>query len=211
MSPQLRLIPWDAESQAHREWLVKQRIECGWHKEKVEVTWRSQQLKGQKCIFWIQKLEDTALTLNAAPRQPTQETFIPIGHVSLDSYNPEIECLDLEIPAEGVFWIKTFYISRSIQGQGIGRATMDYVESMAVRKPLLAKTLMLDTVQKDDQMQEDFAIATFGSVPKSTNQEWYARRGYRLIKTIQNFYRHADKNGRVWDIRTVFMRKDIEA
>jgi hypothetical protein len=34
---------------------------------------------------------------------------------------------------------------------GIGRAAMDEVEAMAVREPLLAKTLMLDTVQKDDQ------------------------------------------------------------
>jgi hypothetical protein len=104
---------------------------------------------------------------------------------------------------------------------------MDEVESMAVREPLQAKTLMLDTVQKDDQKREEFAIATYGGVPKvsellkieifdqvthymqTTNEEWYSRRGYRLIKTMQNYYRVTDKNGKVWDTKTVFMRKDI--
>ncbi|CAG8939415.1 unnamed protein product [Penicillium salamii] len=209
VTPKLVLIPWDAESQAHRDWLVRQRVECGWHKEQVETKWKDQQLKGQKCIFWIEKLEDTASTLNAVPRQPTNESFFPVGHISLDSYNPAIEKLNLDIPSEGVFWIKTFFVSHKIQGQGIGRAAMDLVEDMAVREPLLAKTLMLDTVQKDDQMREDFAIATFGSVPKSSNQDWYDRRGYRLIETIQNFYGVADSTGKVWDTKTVFMRKDI--
>lgn len=43
---------------------------------------------------------------------------------------------------------------------------MDEVESMAVREPLLAKILMLDTVQKDDQKREDFAKVTYGGIPK---------------------------------------------
>lgn len=42
-----------------------------------------------------------------------------------------------------------------------------------------------------------------------TNEEWYSRRGYRLIKTVQNYYEVADKYGKIWDIKTVFMRKDI--
>lgn len=103
---------------------------------------------------------------------------------------------------------------------------MDQVEDMAVREPLLAKTLMLDTMQKDDQKREDFALDQFGAIPKVrgvvpleiaqfthflqvTNEEWYARRGYRLIKTIQNHYKPVAKNGSIWDIKTVFMRKDI--
>jgi len=111
-------------------------------------------------------LEDTATAINAIPRQPTKEIFIPIGHISLDSKNPEAEHIGLDLPSESVFWIKTFYVSQSIQGQGIGRAAMDEVEAMAVREPLVAKTLMLDTVQKDDQKREEFAIATYGGVPK---------------------------------------------
>ncbi|KAJ5341184.1 hypothetical protein N7541_010308 [Penicillium brevicompactum] len=178
------LIPWDAESQSHQEWLIKQRVACGWHQELVATKWKSQQLQGHKCIFWIvlpldesqtklqvdpeqkEQLEDTAVTLNAVPRQPTKESFIPIGHISLDSYNPDAERFDLDIPSEGVFWIKTFYINQSTQGQGIGRAAMDQVEDMAVREPLLAKTLMLDTMHKDDQKRDDFALDQFGYIPK---------------------------------------------
>jgi GNAT superfamily N-acetyltransferase len=174
-----------------------------------------------------EKLQDTATAINAVPRQPTEECFIPIGHISLDSKNVEAEHIDLDLPSKNIFWIKTFYIRQHIQGQGIGRAAMDEVESMAVREPLQAKILMLDTVQKDDQKREEFANATFGGIPKvsgllkfeifdqvthymqTTNEEWYSRRGYRLIKTVQNYYRVADKNGKVWDTKTVFMRKDI--
>lgn len=111
-------------------------------------------------------LQDTATTINAVPRQPTKESFIPIGHISLDSKNPDVEHIELDLPAVNIFWIKTFYIRRSIQGRGIGRAAMDEVEAMAVREPLLAKILMLDTVQKDDQKREEFANVTYGGIPK---------------------------------------------
>lgn len=111
-------------------------------------------------------LQDTATALNAFPRQPTKESFVPIGHISLDSKNPDAEHIGLDLPSENIFWIKSFYVGHAIQGQGIGRATMDEVEAMAVREPLSAKTLMLDTVQKDDQNSEEFANAAYGSVPK---------------------------------------------
>ncbi|KAJ5514050.1 hypothetical protein N7463_003602 [Penicillium fimorum] len=113
-----------------------------------------------------EKLQDTATTINAVPRKPTNESFIPIGHISLDSKNPDAEHIEFDLPSENIFWIKTFYVRQSIQGQGIGRAAMDEVEAIAVREPLLAKILMLDTVQKDDQKREEFANATYGGVPK---------------------------------------------
>ncbi|KAJ5616240.1 hypothetical protein N7537_001354 [Penicillium hordei] len=227
-SSKVTLFPWDPNSDIHLKCLVSQRVECGWDKGKVETKWKKQQLKGEKCIYWVfaekvlpsddsqaispksdEILQDTATTINAVSRQPTKETFVPIGHISLDSKNPDAEHIELNLPAENVFWIKTFYIRQSIQGQGIGRAAMDEVESMAVREPLLAKILMLDTVQKDDQKREDFAKVTYGGIPKTTNEEWYDRRGYRLIKTVKDYYRDPDRNGKVWDTRTVFMRKDI--
>ncbi|KOS44902.1 hypothetical protein ACN38_g4140 [Penicillium nordicum] len=223
-SSKMTLFPWDPNSDIHLKCLVSQRAECGWDKGKVETKWNKQQLKGEKCIYWIvlpsddsqaispkndEILQDTATTINAVSRQPTKENFIPIGHISLDSKNPDVEQIELNLPVENVFWIKTFFIRRSIQGKGIGRAAMDEVESMAVREPLLAKILMLDTVQKDDQKREDFAKVTYGGIPKTTNEEWYARRGYQLIKTVKDYYREPDRNGKVWDMRTVFMRKDI--
>lgn len=42
------------------------------------------------------------------------------------------------------------------------------------------------------------------------NEDWYFRRGYRLIKTVQGFYRAIfDTNGKKTETKTVFMRKDF--
>lgn len=178
------------------------------------------------------ELQDTATSINAVAREPSHRTFIPVGHISLDSENPDAKKIELDIPKANAFWIKTFYVTHAFQSQGLGRAAMDEVESMAVREPLNAKTLLLDTVQKDDQLREEFAIISYGGVPKVrfvsprkkvrfrvctkrtnimqvANEVWYARRGYLLIKTVQNYYNIEDKNGKYWDTKTVFMRKDI--
>lgn len=99
-------------------------------------------------------------------RHPSQQSFIPIGHISLDSKNPDAAGLGIEVPSDGVYWIKTFFVQHFLQSKGVGRAAMDEVEGMAVSPPLLAKTLMLDTVEKGDQLREDFAKATYNGIPK---------------------------------------------
>ncbi|KAJ5407923.1 hypothetical protein N7509_001806 [Penicillium cosmopolitanum] len=205
------LYPWDPESSAHRHWLYKQRVECTWDQEKVETKWREQQIKGEKCLYWIivEQLQDTAVSLNAVPRNPSQQAFVPIGHISLDSKNPEAAHLGLRIPSDAVYWIKTFFVQHHLQSKGIGRAAMDEVEAMAVNEPLSAKTLMLDTVEKGDQLREEFAKATYGGIPKVTNQDWYSRRGYQPIDIVQNYYDVRDRHGKRWDTKTIFMRKDI--
>lgn len=114
----------------------------------------------------IEKLQDTAVSLNSVSRSPSHQAFIPIGHISLDSKNPEAAQLGLEIPSNAVYWIKTFFVQHHLQSKGIGRAAMDEVEAMAVNEPLSAKTLMLDTVEKGDQLREEFAKATYGDIPK---------------------------------------------
>ncbi|KAJ5591841.1 uncharacterized protein N7459_002210 [Penicillium hispanicum] len=230
-SSKVLLVPWDPDSVAHRDYLLRQREECGWQQDKVENVWREAQTRGEKCIYWIvivkvlpsddsqtvdsntskekSTLQDTAVAINAVPREPTQKSFIPVGHISLDNGNPDAAKIDLGLPTEGVFWIKTFYVSQSIQGQGIGRAAMDEVEDMATREPINAKILMLDTVQKDDQRRNEHAKANHGGAPKVTNEEWYSRRGYRLIKTVQNYYPVADEDSEARGTRAVFMRRDI--
>lgn len=99
-------------------------------------------------------------------REATGKSFAPIGHISLDSKNADASKIELNISSQGVFWIKTFFVSHAFQSQGVGRAAMDEVENMATEEPLCAQTLLLDTVQKDDQKQEDFAKVFFGEVPK---------------------------------------------
>ncbi|GMG04881.1 unnamed protein product [Aspergillus oryzae] len=112
-----------------------------------------------------EKLIDTAVSIYAATRQPTQADFIPIEHISLDSKNKKAEKLDLDIPSDNVFWIKSFFILHNLQGKRIGGATMNEIERIATQEPLCAKTLMLDTVERD-QLREDFAKVTYGGVPK---------------------------------------------
>lgn len=52
-SSKVTLFPWDPSSEVHLKCLVSQRVECGWDKGKVETKWKEQQLKGEKCIYWI--------------------------------------------------------------------------------------------------------------------------------------------------------------
>lgn len=96
-------------------------------------------------------LQDTATSIFAVPRTASGTLFIPVGHISLDVDNPDAEPLELGVPSDRVFWVKALYVSRALHSQGIGRAAMDEAEAMAVREPLLAKTLMLDTLQTEDQ------------------------------------------------------------
>ncbi|GLI81566.1 hypothetical protein PoHVEF18_009951 [Penicillium ochrochloron] len=227
------LIPWDPQSMTHRQWLIKQRVECGWDQDKVESAWKQYQTEGYKCIYWIvlpsddqeardqvkdgnleskenETLRDTAQSINGVSREATLKDFIPIGHISLDSRNPGVEKVGVASSAPGLFWIKTFFVSGKFQSKGIGRAAMDEVESMAVREPLCATMLMLDVIPGEDQMREEFALATYGSVPKFTTEEWYLRRGYTPFKTVQNFYDVVDRNGKPWDMKTIFMKKEIK-
>ncbi|KAJ5392308.1 hypothetical protein N7509_007798 [Penicillium cosmopolitanum] len=222
----ISLIPWDAESVTHRRWLYDQRIQCNWDHEKVEEEWRQQQIRGEKCMYWIVRqselgsakspnvneevLHDTAESVNGKTRRALRVAFVPIGHISLDPKNKDAERLGIDMPSDGVYWIKSFFILQSLQGGGIGRAAMDAVEDMATREPLWAQTLMLDTVTKEHQIREDFALSTYGSIPKITNESWYARRGYTPIKTVPNYYDVWDGNGNRWDIEIVFMRKNIQ-
>ena len=105
---------------------------------------------------------------------------------------------------------------------------MAMAESMAINEPLCAKTLALDTVCKEDQLREDFAIAYFGEVPKVlslsllkrifvtslnskqfSNQGWYEKMGYQVIKIVNAYDTTPDRTGKVWDFRGVFLKKNI--
>ncbi|KAK1992856.1 hypothetical protein LX36DRAFT_752741 [Colletotrichum falcatum] len=228
------LIPWDPESADHVSRMMDQRIECGWDSELVP-EWRGYQRSGFKCIYWIafasedpdrdakiakhvaeypketEPIVDTARSICAASRTPAGTPFYPVGHVSLDADNPRARPLGLPIPADNVFWIKSLYVSFALQSSGIGRAAMDAVEAMAAGAPLCAGTLMLDTLSKEDQLRKESAVVAQGRLPPTPTQAWYERRGYKLIRTVNNFYGYpeTDPDGNPVVRRTVFLRKDI--
>lgn len=80
-----------------------------------------------------------------------------------------MKALNLELPTENTFWIKTFYVSHALQSGGIGRAAMDQIESLATSEPLNARTLMLDTLLHENQTDKAIAEAFHGAVPKVCN------------------------------------------
>jgi hypothetical protein len=98
---------------------------------------------------------DTAISLAGKPRTTLRlsEAFIPVGHISLDFYNPDPS---LANPSKWIFYISTFYVSRALQGGGLGRAAMDAIERMAIEPPLNAKVLALDTLAREQALDDDF-------------------------------------------------------
>lgn len=113
-------------------------------------------------------LQDTSASIRGVSRTPTRDDFHPVGHISLDTINPELKAkgVTLDLPSKDVYWIKSFYVSTALRSQHIGGAAMAAAESIAVSEPLCAQTLVLDTLYKGDQMREDLATAHWGAVPK---------------------------------------------
>ncbi|KAM0188838.1 hypothetical protein ACHAPI_010349 [Fusarium lateritium] len=222
----LSLVPFDPTSEDHVNRLYGQRVQCGWDKQRVE-GWREKQTSGSKSIFWITlrpedpetrkllqlhfdsfpedqaPLMDTAESLRAKPRTPTHTKIYPIGHISLDDSDEKSSGITLDLPKEGVYWIKTFYVSLALRSKGIGRAAMDIVEHMAIDYPLCAKTLALDTAEKE--MQKRLYRESNGKEIGIANQDWYKRRGYRLIHTQKGHYIDDEEP----PVDAVFLRRDI--
>jgi hypothetical protein len=56
---------------------------------------------------------------------------------------------------EGLYWISNLYVSRALQGGGLGSAVLDTIESTATSKPLCAKVLALNAINKVDPEREE--------------------------------------------------------
>jgi len=84
-------------------------------------------------------IRDTACSFAGKPRIADPDNqFIPVGHISLDSTTDDPTNCD-------TYMISSFYISFALQGNGLGGAAMDAIESMATDEALNAKTLVLVT------------------------------------------------------------------
>ncbi|KAJ6780385.1 hypothetical protein PWT90_03529 [Aphanocladium album] len=196
------LIPWDAYSDAHADRMTAQRHACGWDADKLP-SWRKKVAAGDKLLFWIvlagdeapallakhvaaceyerAPLRDSAARVGRTERSPTEEAFLPIGHISLEEY-PARNVL-FGLPA-ATLWIKTFYISKAIQAGGLGRKAMGQVETMAAAPPFSSAALALDTTDPAWQLRmvsrdlygTDEPPA--GAPAIRTNQAWYLRQDY---------------------------------
>ncbi|KAF8864383.1 hypothetical protein BDZ45DRAFT_582162 [Acephala macrosclerotiorum] len=225
----VNLIAWDPESPAHVERMFQQRVACGWNSELVE-KWRDLQSEGKMTLQWVvlsdedpeketklaqhllkypeeaSPILDTATTLGSKPRKQSSQPFIPAGHISLDAESPNPDQADA---SKGLYCITSFYISHAIQGGGLGRAAMDTIESEAVREPLCAKVLSLDTLANESAYRNEMWVE-LGVEPASlSNQDWYERRGYKVWRYVPGHIQYRNPDGRVWPLDGVFMKKTV--
>ncbi|KFY26911.1 hypothetical protein V491_01107, partial [Pseudogymnoascus sp. VKM F-3775] len=245
----IALIPWDPESEEHRQRLYIQRIACGWKADKIDM-WSTRQRNGLMSLHWIvldpsdpktaerlsshvakhpdeaTPLEDSAVAVGGRPRDSSSsrslEPFMPIGHISIDTIasTPKPTLL-LADPENHRTHLSAFYISRAIQGGGLGTATMQAAEHMAV-SVLGAKVITLDTWDRrliiDDskkEWREKFDYYGNGQVMTFDPQGWYQRMGYKVIKEIEEFdgtsgYCLKRPDGQAWCIPSVYMEKVVE-
>ncbi|KFZ01186.1 hypothetical protein V501_10161 [Pseudogymnoascus sp. VKM F-4519 (FW-2642)] len=246
----ITLIPWDPESQEHIDRLYIQRVACGWKADKIE-KWRICQRNGSMSLHWVvldpsdpltadriskhvanhpdeaTPLQDSAVAVGGRPRDSTSSRslvpFMPVGHISVDTVasTPEPTTL-LADPENHRFHLSAFYISKAIQGGGLGNTTMRTAEHMAA-SVLGAKFITLDTWdrrliigdEKKEWREKFDYYSTGGLLMKFDPQGWYQRLGYKVIKEIEEFnstsgYCLKRPDGQAWCIPSVYMEKAVE-
>ncbi|TGO52562.1 hypothetical protein BOTNAR_0320g00050 [Botryotinia narcissicola] len=210
------LIPWNPDSLSHVERLFNQRVVCTWNSEYVE-SWREKQRQGAITLQWIvvpittvsrddlhkhhttqfplesEPLIDSATTFNALPRTPPSppHSFLPIGHIAL-----EVQ------PSSSTYKISGLYISGAMRSLGLGRATMDTIEALASSPPISARKLLLEVIANEYPGKEERNVALKIEKQPVERQDWYARRGYRIVGM-------KDEEGRVWTARCLFMERVV--
>jgi hypothetical protein len=115
-------------------------------------------------------ISDVAQSLGGYPRTPPSPplTFIPVGHVSLDSQHLDPTLVD---PSNGLYCISALYVSQALQGSGVGRAAFASVEVLAAGEPFFAKTLSLDTMHKNHYRPDDPIWVARGSPPPEVSRK----------------------------------------
>ncbi|KFX99146.1 hypothetical protein V490_01922 [Pseudogymnoascus sp. VKM F-3557] len=223
------LIAWDPESPAHAERMVQHRIACGWKQDYIE-GWKVLQKEGKMALQWVVLSEedptketklaehllkypgdatpilDSATALGGKPRTPSSRSFIPVGHISLDSESANPGQADA---SQGLYCITNLYISRAIHGGGLGGAALDAIESQAINEPLCAKILSLDTLAKHCANTTDMWEETGMKRPELAAEDWYARRGFKAWRYVDGHIQHRDESGKLWPLDAVFMKKNV--
>ncbi|KAF7919180.1 uncharacterized protein EAE98_009500 [Botrytis deweyae] len=224
------LIPWDPDSPSHVERLFNQRVACTWNSEYVE-SWREKQRRGAITLQWIvlpittvarddlhklhttqfplesEPLIDSATTFNALPRTPPSppHSFLPIGHIALEVQPSS----PISSSPSSTYKISGLYISGAMRSLGLGRATMDTIETLASSPPISAKKLLLEVIANEYPGKEERNVALKIKKQPVERQDWYARRGYRVVGMKDGMWPEKDEEGRVWTARCLFMERVV--
>ncbi|KAK1969869.1 hypothetical protein LY78DRAFT_314734 [Colletotrichum sublineola] len=220
VAARVELIPWDARSDEHVRRMHAQRVACGWRADEVG-EWKDRQLNGTKFMCHLVRypdestpLKDTANLERMTHRPPAAQEFMPVGHISLER-KPETDA-ELGLPANGVFWITSLYVSWALQEGGLGRVVMRQLEALAAGDSFQARVLALDTPTKEFQLSPEFIKTSYTDrgwgVPKvlRSTQEWYERQGYAVFHRNDEGYPWTHPmSGQVLNIPLVWMKKDL--
>ncbi|KAI0474109.1 hypothetical protein GGR56DRAFT_650329 [Xylariaceae sp. FL0804] len=144
-----------------------------------------------------------------ASSSPSPSSFCPVGHISLDGTTPaSLPELGAD-PAAGVYSLATFWVSRPLQGGGLGGFAVDVCEGVA-RTDFGAKAITISTIAQEEHRPDNPRLLALGrTVPRISNQEWYQRRGYKVFARKQNAWYDTDPTGKAWGCNAVLMRKDL--
>ncbi|KAK1981102.1 hypothetical protein LZ30DRAFT_721260 [Colletotrichum cereale] len=181
LKTRVELVLWDARSDEHIRRMHALRVACGWRADEVG-EWKYRQLKGTKFMWWVvlvsdaytDGLSDSHLVRYPDERTPLEDTanaeimehrplaakeFVPVGHISLEK-KPEMDT-ELKLPANGMFWVTSLYISWALQEGGIGRLAMRQLENLAAEKFFEAGVMALDTPPKEFQLSPEFIKTSY--------------------------------------------------
>lgn len=139
------------------------------------------------------------------PQLKPSMAFHPIGHISLN-FDDEPALVD---PQKGIYCISTFYISRSLQGSGIGKAALSAFDDLAVKSPISASTLTLRTMSDYNGVKTKLH-ARLGVPNDVPTEDWYKKRGYEVFRITDEEGFLSDAGGKGWDVRWIYMRKTLE-
>ncbi|PMD40343.1 hypothetical protein L207DRAFT_582553 [Hyaloscypha variabilis F] len=201
MSPKnfIEVIPWDPKSASHVERLRQQRMVCGWGVENVD-NWRDQQLAQQKLLLWLENdlLFDTAPIIFARQRS---NTFIPIGHVSLDFMPTAI--ID---PSKGQFGATSLYISPALRGLEFARQAVETTRSVGRH---YGRFVVAEApVRESDEAVERYEKFGDGR-PRFSIADWYESMGWRRLKEDKRVVTEIDSEGRIWNVELVSLEWDL--
>ncbi|KAF7857218.1 hypothetical protein EAF04_009459 [Stromatinia cepivora] len=231
------LIPWDPDSPSHIERLFNQRVAYTWNSDYVE-SWRGKQRQGAIILQWIvlpissptrdelhnlhimrypleaESLIDSATTFNALPRAPPSppHSFLPIGHIALEVQpsSPPSSPTTTTTPLLPTYKISGLYTSSALRGHGLGRAAMDTIETLACSPRISAQKLILEVIANEYPGKEERRIALKAEELQVEREDWYVRRGYRIVGFRDGMWPERDEMGRVWTARCLFMEKIIK-
>lgn len=232
----IELVPWDPTEECQFQRMHDQRVTCGWHEDEVP-EWKDKMLQGQKFLYWIvlseslperekylalhtarcpkesKPLRDTARVSFDAGRKPTGVVFHPIGHIALESIPDRNAAFSLPV---STLWIRSLYVSWSLQALGLGRSAMAQVEHLAALPPLNGTIIALDTIEGDLQLREESLHAFYDlrglERPKvlRSNESWYLNQGYSQIARVGNGTTWTNPvNGEMSSISIVYMTKPL--